>query len=142
MTGAHLERLGIRRVDDVGHRLEDLDEATEARNGLLEGLRKIEDVLDRRGEHRDIERVGRKVGGLHLALRDQPSAIDEDERVETAHHAGDGGLIATHRPIHVDLRDEIRVVALAETGALDVLRGEALHHTDTAEGILDTGIHV
>ena len=125
-----------RRVPDVRLCHQHLLEATESRDGLLERLREVQDVVDRGGEERDVQRERRKVLRLHLALRDEPAAQAHDHGVQRAHERGDAGLVRAHGAIHPHLGVQVRVVAGAELVLLNVLRGKALHHADAGEAVL------
>ncbi len=128
---------GARLVLDVRGSLDDLDKALEAGDGLLEGLGEVKDVQDRRGEHRDVERVGGQVHGLHLALCDHPAAQDNHHGVERAHHRSNGGLVAAHGTVHLCLRVQVSVVAGGKLRALQVLGGKRLDHAGAGQRVLE-----
>ncbi len=80
-----LERQRTRRVDDRRRLREHLHEAAEARVALLKRLGEIDELLDRRDENADVERVNGKIGHLKRALRHEVSAADDGHRVQHAH---------------------------------------------------------
>ena len=135
------KRLRIRRILDIGLRVEHFLEAGKAGNRFEERLREVQDVRDRRREERDIERIGRKVDRLHASLGAEPAATDDDADVEYSHHHGNERLVDAHRMVHAHLRGEVGIVRAAELLPFQVLSSKALDDTGTGQGILDAGVH-
>ena len=141
-TGTHLQRTRVWRIAHVGLRVEHLGKARKARNGLLEGLGKVEDVLDGRGKERDVEGKGGEVSRLQASARDEPTATHHDGGVEDAHDQRHRRLVAAHRVVHARLGVEVSLVAGRKLLPLDLLRRKAARHADTRKRVLEPGVDV
>lgn len=138
VDGGQVRRTGT--ALHVGVLVEHLHEAAEAGVALLQRLGEVDELLHRRDEDADVERVDGQVGDGQGALGHEEPAAHDGHRVQHAHEQGVHGVEGTEEPVGALLRVEERLVGAAELLALGRLAAEGLHHANAAEGILHRGV--
>ena len=123
-------------------RLDHIQEAPKTGQAFLHHLRKLHQNLDRADENADIQCIHRQITDRHLSMRDQPSA--KHQRREIHHSLKE--QISTHKASHATIvcifGNKKSLIAFFKFFLLDPFVRKRLHHTNTGQRILQTGIDI
>ena len=139
-ASCHLQVRGTRLVLDIRGSREYLVHALKAGDGLLIHLGRVHKRLERGAEQRNVEREGRHIDRLQLALGDQPTAEQHHDHVEHARKQAIRRGIDAHGVVHVLFGGKVAIVGGAELGTLGLLIREALDHAHARQRVLQLRI--
>ena len=139
-TGRDLQVRRTRLILNIRRGRKHLVHALKASDSLLVHLRRIDERLERRAEQRNVERKGRHIDRLQLALGDQPTAEQHHNNVEHAREQAICRGVNAHGVVHVLFGGKVAIVGGAELGALGLLVRKTLDHAHARQRILQLRI--
>ena len=123
-------------------RLDHIQETSKTRQAFLHHLRKLHQNLDRADENADIQCIHRQITDGHLSMCDQPSAKHQCREI---HHSLEE-QISTHKASHATIvrvfGNKKSLIAFIKFFLFNTFICKRLHHTNTGQCILQTGIDI